>query len=114
MKAVVGCWVLGVGDRACPRPRPRPRLLTWLFLLLFFESFVTFDIPSCAQQITVGSKKFTESYVLGEIAKKLLVDGGFQVEHRQGMGNTSIVWQALKTGQISLYPEYTGTISEEI
>jgi osmoprotectant transport system permease protein len=70
--------------------------------------------PAHAQTIIVGSKKFTESYVLGEIAKKLLADAGLRVEHKQGMGNTGIVWQALKTGQISLYPEYTGTISEEI
>src|SRR5262249_19273736 len=52
--------------------------------------------------------------ILGEIAKKAISDAGFSVEHKQGMGNTSIVWQALKTGQISAYPEYTGTISKEI
>jgi osmoprotectant transport system permease protein len=62
----------------------------------------------------VGSKKFTESYVLGEIAKKLLTDAGFKAEHKQGMGGTIILWQALKSGQIDAYPEYTGTIGEEI
>jgi len=66
------------------------------------------------QTVTVGSKKFTESYVLGEIAKKLLSDAGFQAQHKQGMGGTIILWQALKTGQIDAYPEYTGTIGEEI
>ena len=67
-----------------------------------------------AQQIVVGSKRFTESYVLGEIAKKKLIDAGFQVEHKQGMGGTVVLWQALKTGGIGVYPEYTGTIGEEI
>ncbi|AIE85088.1 glycine betaine ABC transporter substrate-binding protein [Fimbriimonas ginsengisoli] len=69
---------------------------------------------SPAQTITVGSKKFTESYVLGEIAKKVLTDAGFQVEHKQGMGATAIVWNALKGGSIQTYPEYTGTVGEEL
>jgi osmoprotectant transport system permease protein len=69
---------------------------------------------SSAQTLTVGSKKFTESYVLGEIARKVLIDAGFQVEHRQGIGSTGIVWTALTHGDITLYPEYTGTITEEI
>ena len=64
--------------------------------------------------ITVGSKKFTESYVLGEIAKRAMQDAPEEIEHRQGMGGTIILWQALESGQIQVYPEYTGTISEEI
>lgn len=67
-----------------------------------------------AETVTVGSKKFTESYVLGEIAKKLVQDAGFEAEHRQGLGGTIIVWQALTGGAIAMYPEYTGTIREEI
>ena len=65
-------------------------------------------------QISVGSKKFTESYVLAEIAKSTLEKAGFHVSHRQGMGGTIILWQALLHGDIALYPEYTGTIAEEI
>jgi osmoprotectant transport system permease protein len=64
--------------------------------------------------IAIGSKNFTESYVLGEIAKRTLIDAGIPAEHRAGMGGTIILWQALRTGQISAYPEYTGTIVEEI
>ena len=67
-----------------------------------------------ADPILVGSKKFTESYVLGEIAKTVLERAGFAVEERPGMGGTIILWQALSSGQIDLYPEYTGTIGEEI
>lgn len=66
------------------------------------------------QTINVGSKKFTESYVLGEIAKRVLTDAGFTVEHKQGMGATAIVWNALQQGSIDLYPEYTGTVTEEL
>jgi len=67
-----------------------------------------------AQRIVVGSKRFTESYVLGEIAKTTLQNAGFAAEVRQGMGGTIILWQALQGGEITLYPEYTGTIAEEI
>ena len=67
-----------------------------------------------ADRIVVGSKKFTESYVLGEIAKRVLNDASEGAEHRQGLGGTIILWEALRGGQIDVYPEYTGTIAEEI
>lgn len=69
---------------------------------------------SHAEPVIIGSKKFTESYVLAEIAKRSLENAGVAVEHRQGMGGTIILWEALRTGQIAAYPEYTGTIAEEI
>jgi osmoprotectant transport system permease protein len=64
--------------------------------------------------IALGSKKFTESFVLTELAKRNLEEAGFSVEHRPGMGGTIILWQALKQGSIAAYPDYTGTIQEEI
>jgi osmoprotectant transport system permease protein len=76
--------------------------------------FVVTTISVSAQTITIGSKKFTESYVLGEIAKRQLSDSGIPAEHRQGMGGTIILWEALRGGQIGAYPEYTGTITQEI
>ena len=66
------------------------------------------------QSLVVGSKKFTESYVLGDIAKKQLELAGFKVDNKEGIGSTAIVWAALTQGQIDVYPEYTGTITEEI
>jgi osmoprotectant transport system permease protein len=71
-------------------------------------------IPAHAQPVIVGSKKFTESYVLGEIARRALAAAGVAAEHKQGMGGTIILWEALSAGQIQVYPEYTGTISQEI
>jgi osmoprotectant transport system permease protein len=76
--------------------------------------FILIPPAANAQQIQVGSKRFTESYVLGEIAKRLLEDAGFTVEHKQGMGGTIIVWRALTNGDISMYPDYTGTVQETI
>jgi osmoprotectant transport system permease protein len=71
-------------------------------------------MANAGDTIVLGSKKFTESFVLAEIAKRSLEEAGFQVEHRQGMGGTIILWEALKQGSITAYPEYTGTIQEEI
>lgn len=71
-------------------------------------------VAALAQDVVVGSKKFTESYVLGEIAKKVIQDAGLKVEHKQGMGATGIVWEALKRGDITMYPEYTGTLWTEL
>jgi osmoprotectant transport system permease protein len=91
-------------------------LVSWLpdFLLIF--SCIPFLLihSSSAADVVIGSKKFTESYVLGEIAKGSLTNAGIPAEHRQGMGGTIILWEALRGGQIDAYPEYTGTITEEI
>ncbi|MGH8616598.1 MAG: glycine betaine ABC transporter substrate-binding protein [Burkholderiales bacterium] len=68
-----------------------------------------------ATDLTVGSKRFTESYILGEIvARTAQRVGEAEVQFRPGLGNTAIVYQALKSGAIDVYPEYTGTIALEI
>jgi len=65
--------------------------------------------------LRVGSKRFTESYILGEIVKQTADSAGeTRAIHQQGLGNTAIVLNALTTGSIDLYPEYTGTIAKEI
>jgi osmoprotectant transport system permease protein len=67
-----------------------------------------------ADKVVVGSKRFTESYVLGEIVRLTLQDAGIAAEHRQGLGNTGILEQALAAGAVDVYPEYTGTIVREL
>src|SRR4051794_5441096 len=70
--------------------------------------------PSQADEVLrIGSKRFTESYILGEILTQA-AQAHTHAEHRQGLGNTAIVYEALKAGQIDAYPEYTGTIAQEI
>ena len=81
---------------------------------LFTLSLCLLASIAVAEPLVLGSKKFTESYVLAEIAKRSLADAGVEVQHRQGMGGTIILWEALRTRQIAAYPEYTGTIAEEI
>jgi osmoprotectant transport system permease protein len=68
-----------------------------------------------AQTVNVGSKRFTESYILGEILARAIDTGGAaRAIHHRGLGNTSIVFAALKSGSIDLYAEYTGTIAFEL
>jgi osmoprotectant transport system permease protein len=64
--------------------------------------------------LVVGSKRFTESYVLGEILTQTLTAAGRPALHKQGLGNTGILEQALASGAVDLYPEYTGTIVREL
>ncbi len=63
--------------------------------------------------LRIGSKRFTESYILGELLAQAAAPYA-RTEHRQGLGNTGIVLAALQAGAIDVYPEYTGTIALEI
>jgi glycine betaine/choline ABC-type transport system substrate-binding protein len=59
--------------------------------------------------ITVGSKNFTEQYILGEIYAQTLEAQGFKVKRRLNLGSEQVAYKALKGGSIDMYPEYTGT-----
>ena len=59
--------------------------------------------------ITVGSKNFTEQYILGELYAQALEAKGFSVEKKLDLGSEQIADKALQNGQIDMYPEYTGT-----
>ena len=67
-----------------------------------------------ADTVVVGSKRFTESYILGELVRQTLMQAGVKAEHKQGLGNTGILDQALASGAVDVYPEYTGTIVGEL
>lgn len=74
---------------------------------------------ACTQEsrpkIVVGSKTFTEGYILSEIIAQVIEDTGeARVERRLGLGATGIIYESLRNGQIDIYPEYTGTITESI
>jgi osmoprotectant transport system permease protein len=70
--------------------------------------------PAVGREVTVASKTFTESVVLGELLSALIRDSGAASRHRRELGGTRILWSALLSGEIDVYPEYTGTISQEI
>jgi osmoprotectant transport system substrate-binding protein len=60
-------------------------------------------------KIMVGSKNFTEQYILGELYAQALAANGFSVEKKLDLGSEQIADKALQNGQIDMYPEYTGT-----
>jgi osmoprotectant transport system substrate-binding protein len=60
-------------------------------------------------EITVGSKNFTEQYVLGEIYAQALEAAGYQVKTDLNLGSEQIALDALRRGEIDAYPEYTST-----
>ena len=84
-----------------------------LALLMAGQPNAAFAAPE-KPGLVVGSKRFTESYVLGEIVTQTLVAAGRPAVHRQGLGNTGILEQALASGSVDVYPEYTGTIVREL
>ena len=67
-----------------------------------------------AQAATVGSKKFTEGVILGEVARLALERAGVPATHRRELGGSRILWDALRAGSIDVYPDYTGTLRFEI
>ena len=82
--------------------------------MLAAEPAAAATTPATAAPVAVGSKRFTESYVLGEIVVQTLRAAGIEAVHRQGLGNTAILEQALARGEVLVYPEYTGTIAREL
>lgn len=86
-------------------------LLLLLLAAAALPAFGQTDWPT----VRVGSKAFAESWILGEALAMLGEQAGeAKVEHAANLGGTDIVFQALKKGEIDLYPEYTGTITEAI
>jgi osmoprotectant transport system substrate-binding protein len=64
---------------------------------------------SAAGAIKVGSKDFTDEFILGEMYALVLENRGLKVERKLNLGGTPVAQAALQSGQIDLYPEYTGT-----
>jgi osmoprotectant transport system permease protein len=85
---------------------------------LFACALACVVLASCARsrapEARIGSKKFTESVLLGEIARVLAEQTGAKVEHRREIGGSRVLWDALRSGEIDCYPEYSGTLLKEI
>ena len=60
--------------------------------------------------VTIGTKNFTEEYLLGQLYKQALEAKGFKVSYKENIGSTEIIDKALTSGKINFYPEYTGVI----
>src|SRR2546423_15094978 len=72
----------------------------------------TFALTATAAlaQVRVGSKNFTEQFILAELYAQALEAAGVKVERKINLGGTLIAYKALEEKQIDMYPEYTGTM----
>ncbi|MDM8334210.1 glycine betaine ABC transporter substrate-binding protein [Limosilactobacillus panis] len=85
--------------------------LSVIALMLFIGGVSSPTVSASAKPIIVGSKSFSESKTVSEIYALALEHAGYKVVRKPNISN-SVVYKAVKTGQIDVYPEYTGTIVE--
>ena len=91
-------------------------LVATLLAFAFVASTLLLSTRAAAtgKPVVIGSKKFTESITLGEILKLKLQNDRIDTVHKAELGGTRILWNALVAGNIDVYVEYSGTLSEEI
>src|SRR5581483_4392695 len=74
----------------------------------------TANASPTATTITVGTKNFTEAYVLGQLYKQALEAKGFKVAYKENIGSSELIDTALTSAKINVYPEYTGVLALNI
>ena len=70
--------------------------------------------PKAGPTVIVGSKNFTEEYILGSLYVKALKAKGFNVSYKKSIGATEVIDTALTSGKINVYPEYVGEIDQTV
>ncbi|MGJ3251497.1 MAG: glycine betaine ABC transporter substrate-binding protein [Elainellaceae cyanobacterium] len=89
------------------------KLLRRLFIFPLLVLLTAGIVVSCAgndsNAIKVGSKDFTEQFIIGEMYALVLEEAGLPVERKLNLGGTPVAQAGLQSGEIDLYPEYTGT-----
>jgi osmoprotectant transport system permease protein len=83
-------------------------------ILLLCVCCITTTNSAVAAKITIGSKNFGENYLLAEIVSQMLEAKGHLVDRRFGLGGTLVCYEALVSGEIDAYVEYTGTLEQVI
>jgi osmoprotectant transport system substrate-binding protein len=98
------------------RRAPKPALAIALAVATVLGGFAASARGGAAAKPTVviGTKNFTEQYVLGELYKQALEAKGYQVTLKQDIGSSELIDGAFKSGKINFYPEYTGVLVVEI
>src|SRR5262249_39252396 len=103
------------GDDAGPRTVRRLASLCFVGGLAGLVLVAVTTTSAERPTLRVGSKSFTESYILAEIIAQIIDETGeARAERRLGLGGTGLAWGALAGGAIDIYPEYTGTIAQAI
>lgn len=88
-----------------------------LVVMLLVPNFIFAEGPAETAEkplVRIGSKMFVESVILGEMVAALAKNSGAETQHIRRLGGTRLAWEALVNGEIDVYPEYTGTITQEI
>jgi len=67
-----------------------------------------------AVTVTIGTKNFTEEFILGQLYKQALEAKGYTVNYKESIGPTELMDTSIKSGQINFYPEYTGIIVADL
>src|SRR5262245_4847282 len=88
----------------------RPPCLTCLVL----AASLVIGGRRAAQSIVIASKQDAETAILAEMAAALVRASGMDVRLSHSLGGTPVVWQAMLRGEVDIYPEYTGTIAQQI
>jgi osmoprotectant transport system substrate-binding protein len=70
--------------------------------------------PAAAPTIVIGTKNFTEEFVLGQLYKQALEAAGFKVSYDENIGSSELIDTAITSGKINFYPEYTGVIVQDL
>lgn len=113
----------GIARPGCSRLRIRcaDRFVRYLALFARFVASaiaigaaLTVSGAQAAEPLKIGSKRFTESYIVGGNPRADGSPGGVPARRLQGLGNTAILYAALRQGSIDAYPEYLGTIAAEL
>jgi osmoprotectant transport system substrate-binding protein len=80
---------------------------------LFAAAFAR-PAQSAGTTVVLGSKDFSEEFILGQLYKQALEAKGFKVSYKENIGSTEIIHKALETGKVNMYPEYTGVIVQVV
>src|SRR4051812_18589578 len=89
---------------------PRPALGAFLLAILLSIVVAGRETAATTPTVVLGTKNFSEEYILGQLYKQALEAKGYTVSYKESIGSTEIIDTALTSGKINFYPEYTGTI----
>jgi osmoprotectant transport system substrate-binding protein len=92
---------------------PRPALAAFLLATLL-SVVVAGSAQAAPPTVVLGTKNFTEEFILGQLYKQALEAKGFKVSYKENIGSTELIDTALTSGKIDMYPEYTGVIVQVV
>jgi osmoprotectant transport system substrate-binding protein len=95
---------------------PKPVLAGVMAVAIVLAGFAAVATAGAGAKpaLTIGTKNFTEQYVLGELYKQALEAKGYKVTLKEDIGSSELIDTAFKSGKINFYPEYTGVLVADI